>query len=447
MKLSFNLKQSQSLRLTPLLKQSIKLLQASKSELNQLIEDYVNDNIFLELEEGESRILNNYTNFNSSKGASVNNDYPYELFDTEIKNQSLKEYLIENLSIFSFSDRDQVIFLVLIDSINDEGYLIESFDQIIETIPFEPKAKLKELENILTLIQNSSSPGIGAKSLSECLSLQLKIVNGNKKLINIASKIVNDYLNLLGNKNYSALKNNLNCDDSQLNEAIELIKSLDPKPGLVFQKIQPQDYIKADTRVEKPNNDWEVSLIEDNFLKIKINEDYQDMISKESKKFDKEAKDRHQEAKWLIKSLRERSITIIRVSRAIMQNQTEFLEKGNLFLKPLILKNIAEELDLHESTISRVTTNKFISTPHGIFELKYFFGQSIKNNDGNDLSSKAILFKIKELIKNENSSNPYTDEQLALLLKDEGIQIARRTIAKYRIILKILPSNQRKNIN
>ena len=190
-----------------------------------------------------------------------------------------------------------------------------------------------------------------------------------------------------------------------------------------------------------------MSLIEDNFLKIKINEDYQDMISKESKKFDKEAKDRHQEAKWLIKSLRERSITIIRVSRAIMQNQTEFLEKGNLFLKPLILKNIAEELDLHESTISRVTTNKFISTPHGVFELKYFFGQSIKNNDGNDLSSKAILFKIKELIKNENSSDPYTDEQLALLLKDEGIQIARRTIAKYRIILKILPSNQRKNIN
>jgi|TARA_B100001105_G_scaffold252179_1_gene243232 RNA polymerase sigma-54 factor len=445
MKLSFNLKLSQSLRLTPLLQQSIKLLQASQSELNQLIEDYLNDNIFLELEERAETNSVGQTNFNSSKETSFKNDYSYELFDTEIKNQTLKEYLIENLSIFSFSDRDQIIFLILIDSINDDGYLIEPLEKIIETIPFEPKAELKELENILTLIQNSSSPGIGARNLSECLSLQLKIVNGNKKLINIAIKITNEFLNLLGNKNYGVLKNNLNCNDKELNEAIKLIKSLNPKPGLVFQRIQPQDFIKADTKVEKSDNNWEVSLIEDNFLKLKINEDYQDIMKKESDKFNKEAKDKHQEAKWLIKSLRERSITIIRVSRAIMKEQSEFLEKGNLFLKPLILKNIAEELDLHESTISRVTTNKFISTPHGIFELKYFFGSTIKNDYGNDLSSKAILFKIKELIKNENPASPYSDEQLSILLKDEGIQIARRTIAKYRIALKILPSNQRKN--
>jgi RNA polymerase sigma-54 factor len=445
MKLSFNLKLSQSLRLTPLLQQSIKLLQASQSELNQLIEDYLNDNIFLELEERTETNSVGQTNFNSSKETSFKNDYSYELFDTEIKNQTLKEYLIENLSIFSFSDRDQIIFLILIDSINDDGYLIEPLEKIIETIPFEPKAELKELENILTLIQNSSSPGIGARNLSECLSLQLKIVNGNKKLINIAIKITNEFLNLLGNKNYGVLKNNLNCNDKELNEAIKLIKSLNPKPGLVFQRIQPQDFIKADTKVEKSDNNWEVSLIEDNFLKLKINEDYQDIMKKESDKFNKEAKDKHQEAKWLIKSLRERSITIIRVSRAIMKEQSEFLEKGNLFLKPLILKNIAEELDLHESTISRVTTNKFISTPHGIFELKYFFGSTIKNDYGNNLSSKAILFKIKELIKNENPASPYSDEQLSILLKDEGIQIARRTIAKYRIALKILPSNQRKN--
>ena len=445
MKLSFNLKLSQSLRLTPLLQQSIKLLQASQSELNQLIEDYLNDNIFLELEEHAKTNSVGQTNFNSSKETSFKNDYSYELFDTEIKNQTLKEYLIENLSIFSFSDRDQIIFLILIDSINDDGYLIEPLEKIIEAIPFEPKAELKELENILTLIQNSSSPGIGARNLSECLSLQLKIVNGNKKLINIAIKITNEFLNLLGNKNYGVLKNNLNCNDKELNEAIKLIKSLNPKPGLVFQRIQPQDFIKADTKVEKLGNNWEVSLIEDNFLKLKINEDYQDIMKKESDKFNKEAKNKHQEAKWLIKSLRERSITIIRVSRAIMKKQSEFLEKGNLFLKPLILKIIAEELGLHESTISRVTTNKFISTPHGIFELKYFFGSTIKNDYGNDLSSKAILFKIKELIKNENPASPYSDEQLSILLKDEGIQIARRTISKYRIALKILPSNQRKN--
>ena len=285
MKLSFNLKLSQSLRLTPLLQQSIKLLQASQSELNQLIEDYLNDNIFLELEERAETNSVGQTNFNSSKETSFKNDYSYELFDTEIKNQTLKEYLIENLSIFSFSDRDQIIFLILIDSINDDGYLIEPLEKIIETIPFEPKAELKELENILTLIQNSSSPGIGARNLSECLSLQWKIVNGNKKLINIAIKITNEFLNLLGNKNYGVLKNNLNCNDKELNEAIKLIKSLNPKPGLVFQRIQPQDFIKADTKVEKSDNNWEVSLIEDNFLKLKINEDYQDIMKKESYNF------------------------------------------------------------------------------------------------------------------------------------------------------------------
>ena len=446
MKLSFNLKLSQSLRLTPLLQQSIKLLQASQSELNQLIEDYIGDNIFLEIENRIEKNLNNHKRFDNLKETSFKNDYSYELFNTEIKNQTLKEYLIENLSIFSFSDRDQIILLILIDLINDEGYLIEPLEQIIQTIPFEQKVELKELDKILKLIQNSSYPGIGARDLSECLSLQLKIINGNIKFVNFALKIVNEFLNLLANKNYTALKNNLNCTNEELDEAIKLIKSLNPKPGLVFQEVQPQDYIKADTKVEMLNHNWEVSLIEDNFLKLKINEDYQDIIKKDLKKFDNEAKDKYQEAKWLIKSLRERSITIIRVSRAIMKKQNKFLEKGKLFLKPLILKNIAQELDLHESTISRVTTNKFISTPHGIFELKYFFGSAIKNDYGNDLSSKAILFKIKELIKNEKQANPFSDEQLSLLLKNEGIHIARRTIAKYRNALKILPSNQRKNI-
>ena len=446
MKLSFNLRLSQSLRLTPLLQQSIKLLQASQSELNQLIGDYINDNIFLELEDSVENNLASQTNFNNSNEASLKNDYSYELFDTQIKNQTLKEYLIENLSIFSFSDRDQIILLILIDSINDEGYLIESLEKIIEIIPFEPRAELKELENILILIQNSSSPGIGARNLSECLCLQLKIIKGNIKLINRAEQICREFLNLLGNKNYIALKNNLNCDDKELKETIMLIKSLNPKPGLIFQRIQPQDFIKADSKVEKFDNNWEVSLIEDNSLRLKINDEYQEMIMKKSSKFDKEAKDKYQEAKWLIKNLRERSITIVRVSRAIMQKQSEFLEKGQLFLKPLILKNISEELDLHESTISRITTNKFISTPHGIFELKYFFGSTIKNDDGNALSSKAILFKIKELIKNEDSDQPLSDKALSILLKDEGIQVARRTIAKYRIALKILPSNQRKNI-
>ena len=220
MKLSFNLKLSQSLKLTPLLQQSIKLLQASQGELNQLIEDYINDNIFLELEEDSQNSLSNQSNFNGSKETSYENDYSYELFDTETKNQTLKEYLIENLSIFSFSDRDQIIFLVLIDYINEDGYLIEPLEKILEIMPFEPKAEVEELEKILKLIQDSSSPGIGARNLSECLELQLKIISGNKELIDRSLKIVNESLNLLGNKNYKLLKNTLNCSDDELAESI-----------------------------------------------------------------------------------------------------------------------------------------------------------------------------------------------------------------------------------
>ncbi len=444
MKLSFNLKLSQSLRLTPLLQQSIKLLQASQSELNQLIDDYINDNMFLDLEAPLAKINVSQTSINALKETSFKNDYSYELFNTEIKNQTLKEYLIENLSIFSFSDRDQIILLILIDSINDDGYLIEPLEKIITTVPFEPRVKIEELENILKHIQNSSSPGIGARNLSECLLLQLKIVQGDDEYIKLATKISTEFLNLLGNKNYILLKSKLNCDEDELADAIKLIKSLNPKPGLIFQKIQPQDFITADTRVEKLNNKWEVSLIEDNFSKLKINVDYESLFKKDLVKFSPDVKNKYQEAKWLIKSLRDRSITIIRVSRAIMNKQEGFLEQGKEFLKPLILKSIAEELELHESTISRVTSNKFISTPHGIFELKYFFGSAIKNKKGVELSSKAVLFKINELIKNEDSTNPFSDEELSTLLKKEGIEVARRTIAKYRIALKILPSNQRK---
>ena len=444
MKLSFNLKLSQSLRLTPLLQQSIKLLQASQSELNQLIDDYINDNMFLDLEAPLAKINVSQTSINALKETSFKNDYSYELFNTEIKNQTLKEYLIENLSIFSFSDRDQIILLILIDSINDDGYLIEPLEKIITTVPFEPRVKIEELENILKHIQNSSSPGIGARNLSECLLLQLKIVQGDDEYIKLATKISTEFLNLLGNKNYILLKSKLNCDEDELADAIKLIKSLNPKPGLIFQKIQPQDFITADTRVEKLNNKWEVSLIEDNFSKLKINVDYESLFKKDLVKFSPDVKNKYQEAKWLIKSLRDRSITIIRVSRAIMNKQEGFLEQGKEFLKPLILKSIAEELELHESTISRVISNKFISTPHGIFELKYFFGSAIKNKKGVELSSKAVLFKINELIKNEDSTNPFSDEELSTLLKKEGIEVARRTIAKYRIALKILPSNQRK---
>ena len=434
MKLSFNLKLSQSLKLTPLLQQSIRFLQASQSELNDLVDEYLAENLFLEAEDGNQSIT-----YSNNTSISQN----FDIFENQIKNQTLKEYLIENISILSFTERDQVIFSFLIDYIDDNGYLSENIEKIREEIPYDPIVDLREIEVLLKLIQDSTLPGIGARNLSECLCLQLDIIEDSPKIINIAKIISNKYLDLLATANLKLLKSKLVCEDDDLKNAIQIIKKLNPKPGLTFQKIENTNYISADVFVKKINGEWIVELNNESFFKIKINKDYKNILSD---KKNSTLKDQFQEAKWLIKNLQQRSITILRVSRSIVERQINFLEKDESHIKPLTLKDIATELEFHESTISRVTTNKYISTPHGIFELKYFFGSSIETLHNDNLSSKAILSKIKNIIDKELKNKPYSDEQLCLLLNDQGVKIARRTITKYREILKILPSSKRKII-
>jgi|TARA_B110000037_G_scaffold60664_1_gene74303 RNA polymerase sigma-54 factor len=440
MKLSFNLKLSQSLKLTPLLQQSIKFLQASQAELNDLVEEYLAENLFLEEDGNESKNhIDKYKNNVNNTSISQN----YNIFENQIKNQTLKEYLIENISILSFTDRNQVIFSFLIDYIDDNGYLSENLEKIREEIPYDPLVDLKEIEILLKLIQNASLPGIGARNLTECLNLQLDIIKDNPRIIKIAKIISNKYLGLLASANLKQLKNKIDCEENELKNAIEIIKKLNPKPGLTFQKIENTNYISADVTVKKVNGDWVVELNNEQFFKVKINSDYENILLDKNKS---NLKDQFQEAKWLVKNLQQRSISILRVSRSIIERQIDFLEKDESYIKPLTLKDIAFELELHESTISRITSNKYISTPHGIFELKYFFGSSIKTKDKENLSSKAILSKIKNIIDNESKNHPYSDEQLCLLLKQQGVNIARRTITKYREILRILPSSKRKII-
>ena len=436
MKLSYNLKLSQSLKLTPLLQQSLKFLQASQAELDQLIEEYIKDNIFLEKE-------NSYDAKKSHIEAQGNADSYYDIFENQSQNQSLKDYLVENIGIFSFSERDQLIFSFLIDSINDDGYLSEPIEIIAENIPSTPPSQRYELEKLLKLIQQLSLPGIGARDLSECLLLQLNIIK-NSKYLAISKKIVKEYLNLLGNKNYDELKKLMNCSEEDLDESIKLIKQLNPKPGQIFKKILPNEYIKNDINIDLQNNKWEVYLNKDEFNKVKLIDDYDALITDKNDKNYANLKEKFQEAKWLIKNLNQRSITLIRVSREIMKQQIKFLENGESFITPLSLKDIASELELHESTISRVTNNKFIQTPHGLYELKYFFSGKINKNEDDSMSSKALLTKIKYIIDNEDHKKPYSDEKIVLILGEQGINIARRTISKYRGILKILPSSQRK---
>ena len=438
MKLSFNLKLSQSLKLTPLLQQSIKLLQASQVEINDLINDYINENPFLEYEDNLSisKPRNQYTkNYN----ANANQDDFYDIFENQTKNLTLKEFLIENSGVFSMSEREQLVFYYLIDAINDDGYLITDFHELINDIPISPEISSFELEAALKIIQACSHPGIGSRNLSECLTLQLENIKDTKNITKIAQIITKDYLNYIPANKVSELSRKISASEDEIQNAIKLIKSLNPRPGQIFKAIEKNDFINHDLEVINKNNQWEIFLNDEEFLKLKIVNHYDELLQKENS-----LKEKFQEARWLVKNLEQRSITILRVSKEIMSYQVNFLDNGEEFIKPLKLKDIAEKLELHESTISRVTNNKFIKTPHGLFELKFFFSKAVASTEKDGTSSKSILAKIRYIVNNEDKKKPYSDEKIVLLLKQEGIVVARRTIAKYRDILNIAPSNQRK---
>ena len=434
MKLGLNLRLSQSIKLTPLLQQSIKLLHASQSELNNLIEEYLSDNVFLSTK--DKTLLSK----KSSQSQNSSHEIYYDIFESDVKNQSLKEYLVENIAIFNFSAEDQLTISYLIDSIDENGYLTESLEDIRNSIPIEKKPKIQQIEKLLKLIQNSTHPGIGSRNLNECLIIQLELIKNQDQICSLAKILVKNNLNTLANKNYAGLKKSLKCSDMDLEKIIALIKNLNPKPGLIFQKVDRTSYITADVFIKKENHKWVTSLNEENNIKLKLIEDAETIINTSP---ENNLKEKFQEAKWLIKNLNERSISILRVARAIMLNQIDFLENGESSINSLTLKKIAFDLELHESTISRISTNKFIATPHGIYEMKFFFNPSV-GKDSDAFSSRSLLNKINFLISNENPKKPYSDSEICKILNDDGIEIARRTVAKYRIKLKILPSNQRK---
>jgi len=436
--MKISLKLNQSLKLTPLLQQSIKLLQASQNEINDLIEEYLKDNIFLHIEGNNDNLNLSNKNYKASQKTFIEEENFFDIFSNQTKNINLKDHLIDSIALFNYSERDQVILYYLIDTINDDGYLLESNLDLIKDIPLRPEVSEMEIKSLINDIQSCSLPGIGARSISECLILQLENINDNKNLVANAKKIAKEYLNDLATNKIKKITKKIGDSEKNIVLAINLIKKLNPKPGLAFKKILQTEYINHDLTVLKDKDNWKVYLNDEEFFKIKLNEEHEDLI-----KDNEFLKEQFQEAKWLVKNLEQRSITILRVARAIMKKQKSFLDHGPHYIKPMILKNIAKELELHESTISRVTTNKFIKTPHGLYELKFFFGREYSENN-NAISSKSILAKIKDVILHEDKNKPYSDERIVQLLKEGGITIARRTVTKYREILNILPSNHRK---
>ncbi|MGB2831908.1 MAG: RNA polymerase factor sigma-54 [Methylotenera sp.] len=371
--------------------------------------------------------------------------------DSDYKSQetlqiSLREHLLSQLKLMPLSERDQTLILLLVDSINEDGYLEASLQDIVEEMPLELEIDELELQTVLRLIQNLDPAGVGARDLSECLLLQLEQLPKYTPHLALAKLLAKHYLAALGARDFAKLRKELGCDEATLKSVQQLITSLNPRPGSEFSVIGSEHYIQHEVIVKKVKGIWIASLNDGVIPKLKINQLYANILKRNRDSNSQYLQSQMQEAKWMIKNIQQRFITILRVSQAIVDRQRNFLEYGEVAMKPLVLREIADELELHESTISRVTNNKYMLTPRGIFELKYFFGSSVATDSGGTCSATAIRALIKQLVEQENPKKPYSDNQITDLLAKQGIVVARRTIAKYREALGIEPASLRKTL-
>lgn len=474
MKHSLQLRLSQHLTLTPQLQQSIRLLQLSTIELNQEIERLLQENPLLEREDGATEAApppgsldgtgtttsneaaaeapaeperDESSNFEVDDGPAFSGgdseDDDYAPLAEQPPN--LRLHLTSQLSLMHLSERDRRIVQLLIDSLDDDGYLGQSLEEICEMLPDELEVDPDDLAIALQHLQHLEPVGIGARGLSECLALQLEAMPADTEHREAALEIVRNHLDTLAARDFVKLKRLLKCDDGCLRGVQKLITSLNPRPGRDFSAEEAR-YVIADVIVRKVKGVWVASLNPDAMPRLRVNRMYADILQRNRGGSAQQLNSQLQEAKWLIKNVQQRFDTILRVSQAIVDRQRNFLEHGEVAMRPLVLREIAEILGLHESTVSRVTTQKFMHTPRGIFELKYFFGSHVATEAGGAASSTAIRALIKQLVSAENTRSPLSDGQISELLGQQGIVVARRTIAKYRESLQILPVNLRKTL-
>ena len=487
MKQSIQLKFGQHLTMTPQLQQAIRLLQLSGIELQQEIQQALESNPMLESEDEsgeESRTANesgepdkeqeqsNSETIGSDTGLeqadipvdlpvdsnwedvyepSTNYSAPQEQErDFEVQGQvtqSLQEHLMWQLNMATFSKTDEIVALAIIDSIDDDGYLPVSIEEIHQGLAGElEELELDEVEAVLHRVQSFDPPGIAARDLRESLLLQFKQYDPQTPWLTETVRLVKDHFDLLANREYPQLIRKLKVSETDLQQIVGLIQTLNPRPGGLISNSQPE-YIVPDVFVKKIKGAWKVELNPDVMPKLSVNTLYSNMIKRADNSSDNTyLKDQLQEARWLIKSLRSRSETLLKVATCIIERQQAFLEHGEEKMKPLVMFDIAESVDMHESTISRVTTKKYMHTPRGIYELKYFFSSHVSTAGGGACSSTAIRAMLKKLVANEAPSKPLSDSKLAKLLEEKGINVARRTVAKYREAMNIPPSNERKRL-
>lgn len=471
MKPHLQLKFGQHLALTPQLQQSIRLLQLSTLELNQEIEQILQDNPLLEREgeedEGVSAGALDSAAEQVSGGDEVAapleeesrpgledldwNDYGAGAgemdeeggLQTPAASATLREHLLAQAALLQLSTRDRALIGALIDALNEDGYLEQSLDEVAASFQADPPIEHEEMEVALRHLQYLDPAGVGARSLGECLGLQLKALPESTPARATALKIADDLLDLLAARDVGKLKKVLHVDDAELRAARQLILKLNPKPGAQFA-VGDTQYVIPDVYVRKYKGTWIASLNPDAMPRLRINRVYADILARHRDNAGQLA-NQLQEAKWLIKNVQQRFDTILRVSQAIVDRQRNFFEHGEVAMRPLVLREIAEAVDLHESTISRVTTQKYMMTPRGLYELKYFFGSHVATEAGGICSSTAIRALIKQLVAAEDPKKPLSDGQIAEVLARQGIVVARRTVAKYRESLHIPTANMRKS--
>jgi len=475
MKHSLQLKLGQHLTLTPQLQQSIRLLQLSTLELNQELEQMLQDNPLLEREDDSETAppagdVPTHTAEADTQAAetapreaedtepitaqddsdwsdytpSGSDDDEGDYVDSSISSSTLREHLLNQLIVSPLTLRDRALVAALIDDLDDAGLLTQPLGDITTSLQAEiEELEPEEVETALKHLQNMDPTGVGARDLAECLTLQLRALPAGTPGRDAAMRLTTHYLDLLAARDVGKLKKMLGIDDPALRIARALILSLNPRPGAAFG-VDDIHYVIPDVHVRKIKGMWIATLNADAMPKLRVNRVYADILSRHRDSGGGQLASQLQEARWLIKNVQQRFDTILRVSQAIVDRQKHFFEHGEVAMRPLVLREIADTVELHESTISRVTTQKFMMTPRGLYELKYFFGSHVATDNGGACSSTAIRALIKQLIAVESGKKPLSDGQLADVLSEQGIVVARRTVAKYRESMQIPPANMRR---
>jgi len=470
MKPTLQFRLSQHLTLTPQLQQSIRLLQLSTVELNQEIERLLMENPILEREDAEGEATGAYAPQREASTASdapaAAGDEPAERRDdwlaeaaapawrgdeddegdrtfSAADTPTLRDHLNQQLTLTGIGERDRALVALLIDALDDDGYLTQPLEEIAALFAPEAEVDAEELGIALRHLQNLEPAGVGARSPAECLVLQLRTLDDQPGAA-LAMEIASKHLELLAGRDYARLRAATGAAEEALRAAQKLILSLNPRPGAAFARVETR-YMIPDVIVRKVKNVWRASLNPEAMPRLRINRLYADLAGS-GRNGTNALATQFQEARWLIKNVQQRFDTILRVSQAIVDRQRHFFEHGEVAMRPMVLREIAETLGLHESTISRVTTQKFMATPRGTFELKYFFGSHVATDTGGAASSTAIRALIRQLVQAENPHAPLSDARIAQVLGQQGIVVARRTIAKYRESLQIPPVNQRKSL-